>query len=386
MAYTLRKCLKYSCICIASVNFFFSLNNSFPARAGAGEIIVEKAGKVLSQEKGKGVAISFLKRLSETPFENIKSMNLVYDVHIEREWKIKMKMRATMNMKKEGENYISTFRLTAPVGDSLWSKFALFLYGRHTKEYIKMLESIETTIFETFHFKHGRFVTDELKEVLPERLRHRGQKGLRVFFDYNEKLIKFWKDRSKKDLTASTEYVNQMGPLTAYFNFLLFGQPEAEICVINPQKKARNIIARGKASLLKGIGNFVLASQVIRLQPNNTGKHTEYASVVHLGSDEFFEVVYGKNIYYNLVQIAGSSVKAPYAAFLEGIINKAKKRKKARRLKRLHERAQDRKSFEKELRAIETMNIISAKNVNAYLTEANVVNEQKRSRLPYPVR
>jgi hypothetical protein len=368
--------MKYACILfIASINLFLLSSNSFFERAWARESYGGIAKKASHEEEGKRVALLFLRRLSKNPPSHIKSINLEYDVYLEHKWNIKMRMSAALNMKKAKNNHISTFNLTEPKGENLWGKFALFIYGRHTKEYKKMIESIETTILETFHFEHGRLITDGLIEILPTRKRHKNQKGFRVVFDYNEKLIKFWKDRSQKALTASEPYVDQVGPLTAFFNFLLFEQPETEISIINRQLNAQYIATPGKGSSKKVGGDTSFTSQVIKLQRNNTGKHIEYTNVVYFGSDDFFDIVYGKNIYYNFSQITARHIKAPYAAFLDGIIDKSKKRKKAKRLKRLQQKQDhlDPETFKKNLRAIEAINILSAKNVKAHLREANVV-------------
>ena len=236
-----------------------------------------------------------------------------------------------------------------------------------------MMAGIEAMIVETFHLEHGRFVTDELKEILPVKPGKRDRKGFRICFNYNEKQIKFWKDRSRKALTASLKYVNQVGPLTGYFNYLFFGQPENEICTINLKELSGFSKIKGNVLIEKRKYGTELTSQCIKLQTNNTGKHKEYTHIVYLGSDDFFEIVYGKKIYYNFAQLSDSILKVPYNATLEGIIDKSKKRKKMERLKQCSQTTANRKLREKELRDIESMNILSARNVKVFLREANVV-------------
>ena len=102
------------------------------------------------------------------------------------------------------------------------------------------------------------------------------------------------------------------------------------------------------------------------------GRHIEYANVAYLGKDDFFDIVYGKYIYFNIVSMTGGKAKAPHSAFFDGIIDRRKQRKKAERLKELKNRAKDRKSFQEELKAIEAMNILAAWNVKLYMTKADV--------------
>ncbi len=279
---------------------------------------------------------------------------------------------ARVEMKGVKNKYISTFKLTEPEGANLWGKFALFIYGRHTKEFKKLAEGIESTMDETFHLEGGRFMTDELTEFLPERKKHKNRKGFKVFFDYNKNRVKFWKERSQKDLTASEDYAGQVGPLTAYFNYLFFYQPEAEVFIIN-QQQCTNTSPAGKKPLESGSDGICFNSQVLELKQNDTSKHVQYASVVCFGSQDFFDIVYGKNIYYNLSQKTAMNLKTPYAAFLDGIINKSKKREKAKRLKQLQKQDVAPELYGKKLQAIENMDILSAKNVRIQLKQTDVI-------------
>jgi hypothetical protein len=363
--------MKYISRCIAVGTMVLLFGSCLFDRAGAGQTL-ENASY---EEKGRDVALAFLGLLSEKPLEKIESIDVTYDLHLECEWMIDIKMSVILNMRRRGEGFVSTFKVTEPVGENLWGKFALFFFGRYTKAYKKLVEDIQSTAVETFHFKNGKFVTDALIEILPRKKRSHGRKGFRIFFDYDQKMVHFWKDRSHKNPTASVKYENQVGPLTAYFNLLFFEPPETEIRLINQQRRARHDASPDKGSFRKWKGDFLFASQIIKLEPNCTGKHPEYANVARLGNDDFFDMVYGSYIYYNIVSLAGGKVKAPHAGFFDGIIDKGKKRKKANRLKQLKKRAKNRKSFEKELKAIETMSILAAWNVKLHMTKADVLYE-----------
>jgi len=353
---------------------FFFLFNEKPwcKNAEAGERNGGNTVNVLYGQKRERIAKPFLKKLSQIPLDQIKDISLVYDIHLDCQWGIKIKMMASMKMKGVKNKYISTFKLTEPSGANLWGKFALFIYGRHTKEFKKLAEGIESTMDEIFHLEGGRFMTDELTEILPKRKRHKNRKGFKVFFDYNENRIKFWKERTQKDLTASEDYTGQVGPLTAFFNYLFFYQPEAEVFIINQQQCA-NTSSAGKKRLESGSDGICFSSQILKLRQNTTGKHVQYANMVCFGSDDFFDIVYGKNIYYNFSQETSMNLKAPYAAFLDGIINKSKKREKAKRLEELKEQNISPKLYRKKLQEIETMNILSAKNVRIQLKQTDVI-------------
>ncbi|MCP4669105.1 MAG: hypothetical protein GY849_22440 [Deltaproteobacteria bacterium] len=313
--------------------------------------------------------------MSKKPLEKIESINVTYDLHLECEWMINIKMSVTLNVKRGKEGYTATFRLTEPVGENLWGKFALFFFGRFTKAYKELIETIKSTAIETFHLKNGKFATDELIEILPPKKGRKARKGYRIFFDYDQKMVGFWKDGSQNDPTASITYKNQVGPLTAYFNFLLFDQPETEIWLINKQQRAKHVSTPGQGSFRKWKGDFLFASRIIRLQRNRTGKHMAYTHVAYLGKDDFFDIVHGKYIYYNITCMAGSNVKAIHAGYFDGIIDRNKQSKKAKRLKNLKKQAKDRKSFEKELKRIEAMNILAAWNVRVRMIKADVAYE-----------
>ena len=343
MSFNSRKRLKYIVLCIATVPTVFLFGSLIPDRAWSGRTLDSGS----QDEKGRPVALAFLRSLSKNPLEKIESINVIYDLHLECKWMIDIKMSITLNMKRREEGFVSTFKLTEPVGENLWGKFALFFFGRYTKAYKELVKTIKTTAIETFHVKKGKLLTDEFTEILRPKKSGEVRKGFRIFFDYDQNIVKFYKDSGQKNPTVTVKYEDQFGPLTAYFNYLLFGQPETEICLINKQRRAKHVTTPGIEDFRKWKGDFLFASQVIRLKRNNMGKHMEYANVAYLEKDEFFDIVYGKYVYFNFVSIAGGKAKAPHSAFFDGIIDIGKKKKKAKRLKELKNRAKDRKSFHK---------------------------------------
>ncbi|MBE9545144.1 MAG: hypothetical protein IMF02_11660, partial [Proteobacteria bacterium] len=88
----------------------------------------------------------------------------------------------------------------------------------------------------------------------------------------------------------------------------------------------------------------------------------------YLEKGNLLDIIYGENIYYQLVLDAESNIKVPYAARIEGIISRSKKRNK---LKMLRERHPDREISEKEIFA-EADDILAAGNVRVYLKKFNV--------------
>lgn len=376
MKCTRRRFLTYTCICITSASLLLLLSNPFSLKAAVGESIEDEIREESTKKEPKepkGVAEAFVKKLSENSIEKIKSMDLLYDVHLELEGYVKAKMSVVLEMKKEKNDYISIFSLTEPEGENLWSRFVIYVFGKHTDEYKQMLKAIETKLAERFHLKHGKFKTEEFKEILPDVKKYENQTGIKVYFDDNENLIKFWEDQTKEDYSKSIKYTNQVGPMTGFFNFVLFEEPEAEIYVINALKQDEAVGTPSSASRDRKQVKFLFGSQVVRLQRNDTGRHSEYANALYFEDQNFLDIIYGKNIYYHLAREARSNVKVPYALHVGGIISKKKKKEKEERVRRLMERELGHELFEEELRKIEAFDEFAAKDVKVYLRSAEAV-------------
>jgi hypothetical protein len=333
------------------------------------------AGKKLGERNPKDVATSLLKALSERPSANIKSLKLLYDVYMVAEWKVKTKMSATLETEKDNEHYIATFSLTEPVGEDLWSKFALFVYGKHTQEYKEMMKSIKTRLKERYRLKNRRFLTEELKEILPKEKSYTNQSAIRVYFDYTKNLIMFWEDQTKADYSKSIKYTNQVGPMAGFFNFVLFEKPKTDLNIINALKQIENFGTSAKTAPGRKKVQYLFGAEVVRLRDNNTGRHIEYPNAIYFQSDSYLDIIQGKNIYYKLIHNGRSNVKIPYSIHLDGIISKTKKRKKEQALKQLVKRNLDSRAYEQELELIETMSELAARNVKVSLREAKVIFE-----------
>ncbi len=324
-------------------------------------------------DETRGIARLFLKRLADNPTGKIDYIRLSYDVHMDLEAYVQAEMLTTLEMKKQKKDYLSIFSLKEPVGKNLWSKFALFVYGKHTAEYKEMMKTVETSIQERFRPENGRFVTEEFREILPGVKLYENQTGIRVYFDYKEKLVKFWEDQTRQTFSRFMPYSNQLGPLTAFFNFLLFLPTRVEITVINAIKQVEDISPSGELLADNKIVHFLFGSQVVRLHENNTGDHTEYSSAIFFEGKNYLDIIYGKNIFFELAHSTTGKAKVPYAIYLDGIISKSKKRKLERKLRRLVETPQRAQELEKE-REAETL---AAKNVKIYLTGADVTFASK---------
>lgn len=370
-----RLFLKYACIIAASANLLLPLSNLSIARAEVSDIHDVTTAKELIEKNSKAVATSFLRALLEYPATNIKSLELLYDVHMNVAWNVKTKMSVAFEMKKDKDHYISTFSLTEPVGENLWSKFALFIYGKHTQEYKEMIKSIETRLQERYRLKNKRFMTDELKEILPKKERYKNQSGIRVYFDYTENLIKFWEDQTKADFSKSIKYTNQVGPMAGFFNFVLFEKPETDLNIINALKQVEDLGTSARTSPGRKKVSFLFGAELVKLQKNSTGKHNEYPNAIYFQGDSYLDIIYGKNIYYKLLHNISSNVKIPYSIYLDGIISKTKQRNKERALKQLAKMDPGSRVYEQELEAIETMDELAAKNVKVSLHETKVVFE-----------
>jgi hypothetical protein len=85
------------------------------------------------------------------------------------------------------------------------------------------------------------------------------------------------------------------------------------------------------------------------------------------------DIIYGQNIYYDIVSDQRTNVKIPYSVLLEGLISKSKQNERDRRLKELMERPIGHDALQERLRPVERMNVLAARNVRVYLKEADVM-------------
>lgn len=344
----------------------FSLLMTFQTPVSVGAEITETLPS--QWDKPREVGELFLKTLSVRSFADIKNIRLSYDVHMDLQAFVKTKMAVTLEMRKEGESYLSIFSLEEPVGKDLWSRFALFIYGKHTAEYKEMMKAVETRIRERIRFQNGKFVTEEFREILPDVKVYENQTGIRVYFDYTEDLVKFWEDQSKKTFTKSIPYSNQYGPLTAFFNYLLFDPAKVEFSVINAMKQVEDVDPSGERLPEKKIVKFLFESQVVRMKHNNTGRYPEYGSAIYFEGENYLDIIYGKNIFFELSHTAIGRAKIPYEIHLDGIISKSRKSKLELRLKQLMDNPEAARELEREFEE----DVLAAKNVKVSLTAADV--------------
>ena len=348
--------LRYAGLSIAAVFLMFSAP-SF-TNSGTSESLENKARKQ---------ADSFLARISENPLKEIESVSFSYEVHMVSSLNVRMKMSATLKMEKKEKGYISTFKLTEPEGKDIWSWLLLNLFGKHTKEYKELVQSIEILLTERFHIGERRFMTDNLEEFFPVRKYYPNQTAIKVCFNYDEALVKFWEDKKQESFSKSMKYTDQVGPLTGFFNYLFFDKRCTRMRIMNVLKQVEDSTASEAVSGKKMV-HYLFESEVAYLGFNNTDQHTEYLMSAYLEKGNLLDIIYGENIYYQLVLDAESNIKVPYAARIEGIISRPKKRDK---LKMLRERHPDREISEKEIFA-EADDILAARNVRVYLNKFNV--------------
>jgi hypothetical protein len=339
-----------------------------PLDAETSETPWERSEIPTQWDKPREIAELFLKKLAGRSIQKLIHIKITYDVHMDLEGFVKATMVATLELKKEKDNYLSIFSLKKPVGKNLWSRFALFVYGRHTDEYREMIKTIETRIHERFRYQNGRFITGEFREVLPNVKVYDNQTSIRVYFDYRKDLVKFWEDQTKETFSRSIPYSNQVGPLTAFFNYLLFEPTSVEISIINAMKQVEDISSTGDSLPDRKTINFLFESQVVRLQGNNTGNHTEYSLAIYFEGKNYLDIIYGENIFFELSRATMGKAKVPYAIHLDGIISKSKKGRLERRLRQL----MDNPEGALELGEESEEETLAAKNVKIYLTDADV--------------
>ena len=190
---------------------------------------------------------------------------------------------------------------------------------------------------------------------------------MKIDFDYDEMLIKFWGDKRLQAYDKALPYVNQIAPLTAFFNYIFFDTYQTKFQLINALKEGekktyeKNPVPRSP--------NFHFKSQLVTIGENSTGEAAAYPMALHLDKGNFLDVIYGDYIFYRLIHNKRSNIKVPYSAQIEGIISKKRKRNK---LEELRERYPNKTSFEKELRD-EYKDILASTDVNVYLSEFEII-------------
>jgi len=321
----------------------------------------------IQEKRARGKAETFLGVISQYPLDRLQSIYIMYDVHLKVAWNIRMKVSATIWMQQKAGGFISSFNLTEPEGVNGWSWLMLALFGKHTQEYKDMIRGIEVKLFERFHPEGGRFRTDVLEEILPEKRDYANQTAIKVQFEYRDNVIQFWEDKFQESFTKTLPYTGQIGPLTAFFNYLFSDPPETEMDMINVLKQVEDDDS-AQTSAGKKLVRYLFESLTTRFGLNTTGKHRAYRMMVTLGRGNFLDIVFGDYLYYQLAHDIEHNLKIPYAAHAEGIISKSKKRKKIKQLKKKYPH---RKSFEKEL-LNEVDDILAAKNIKVYLTGFDV--------------
>jgi len=309
----------------------------------------------------------FLSAVSQHPLDRLTAISLTYDVHLKVAWNVRMKMAATIWVRQEKEGFASSFSMTEPEGVNGWSWLMLSLFGRHTREYKEMVKGIETRLVERFRFDGKRFKTDVMEEILPGAKEYRNQTEIQVRFKYRDNLIQFWEDKRRSSFTRTLPYSNQIGPLTAFFNYLYFDPPETEMAIINVLKQALDDPSAPGPEGHKQI-RYLFETQQTLFGSNMSGKYTTYPMAVTLNRGNFLDIIFGDYLYYHLARKMSHNLKTPYEAHVEGIISKRKKRKKLRQLKKKYPFKTD---FEKELMA-EVDDILAARNIKVYLSGFDV--------------
>jgi hypothetical protein len=312
-------------------------------------------------------ANQFITNISNDTFRSIKSLTLLYEVHMMADLYVKLKMNAALKFIQKGNNYFSTFSLTEPKGEAGWSWLVFNLFGKHTAEYKEMIKNIEIRLIETIHLWENRLYTDTLEEIQSKTSENAGQPAMKIDFDYDEMLIKFWGDKSVSMYDKAIKYINQIAPLTAFFNYLFFDSYQTNIHLINALKQVENKL--NKSSRDPKIPSFLFKSQLVKIGRNITGDSPEFPMALHLEKGNFLDVIYGNYIFYKLAHNKTSNIKVPYSAQIEGIISKRRKREKLRELKK---RYPHKTSFEKELRD-EYKDILASTNLKVYLSEFEIV-------------
>lgn len=99
------------------------------------------------------------------------------------------------------------------------------------------------------------------------------------------------------------------------------------------------------------------------MQQNDTGRYPEYNSAIYLETENYLNIIYGKNIFYEISHSTIGKVKIPYEIHLDGIISNSRKRKLDLKLKQLMDDPEAAQELEGEMEE----EILAAKNVKVSL-------------------
>ncbi len=283
----------------------------------------------------------------------IKFISLKYWVLMDCEFGVRLKTTVTLIMAENGENrYSATFRIAKPIGDGVWSRFAMWIKGNDTEDFKEMVKGLKVKIVEEFFFEN-QFMTSGFEEKIEEII-YPGQTAIRVIFDYPRHLILFWPDKNKSFFKFMA-YKKQVGPLTGFFNYLIFEKN-------NPMVKMHIVNALKRATTIEG-GETEVEYQFSSEEADIFHCQDKGFNTISFVGHNFLDIIYGK-IRYKLVQCDFNETKIPYFIMLDGIISKKKKQEM---LKKLGER-----KIELVDGDFNVDEILSAKDVRIFLAEVIV--------------
>jgi len=357
---------------LAALSWLLFLLIALGPGVGTGKIMAEENPGPADAAGSMEVVSDFLSKLALVRADDIQSLSLSYDVHMEFEFTVKVVMQAKLTLNKKENEYVATFNLTKPLGKNLWSRFALYVYGKRTRDYKEMIKSVETVIQESMRLEAEGFRTIEFREILSASARQEGRSGMKVYFDYRERKIKFWEDKARQDFSRSMAYDGQVGPLTAFFNYILFEKPRTKMLIVNALRQTVPVRGQELSTTGQKRRTYIFDTQLISLHPNTNGRHIKYDNVVTFENENYLDIIYGRNIYHKLVLGPKSSVKVSSEVFLEGIISKSKMRKREAMLEELRQSNLDLIDSEFERLNIEAMDILAARNVRVRLRSADL--------------
>lgn len=341
----------------------------------AGQVLLGSTGPVCAGEpsaealekNAREKATAFLEKISPFDLNKLQSVHFAYDVHLKVAMNIRLKIGAVIWMRKEGNAFVSSFRLAEPESVDGWSWLMLLLFGKHTQAYKELIRGIETTLVERSHHDGQRFRTELLEEILPEERDYENQTAIKVHFDHQHGKIFFWEDKQDVSFSKSIRYTGQVAPMTAFFNYLFSGQAETEMSIVNVLKQVDSDDSSPETPSRK-IVRYLFESQLTSFGANTSGEYPGYAMMVKFRGGNFMDIVFGEHLYYQLSHDARGGIRLPHAAHIQGVISKKKKREKIERLKKKYPH---RKSFEKEL-LNEVDDILAARNIKVYLSSFNL--------------
>jgi hypothetical protein len=272
----------------------------------------------------------------------IERLILTYEIHL-RKLGIEWRATADLLMQKRGGQYQAILQ-TKPQG--LLTQLTFAAIGHVMPE---VLRSIKMNISETFSldqmYKTHLFEQEVIDSTSGDR------SALRVRFDYNDQMIRFWKN-AQCEAHVEMPYTCQTGPITGFFNYIFFHPAETQLTLIKPTKQKN----------AKHEWDYEFRNEIAEMR-----KADEHYRVI-FDNGNFLDMIEG-NVKYHL---NGGGTNVPFFIGVDGITNLKNRQKRARVLQELLSQNLPQQEYEEKRNEIMARDYAVARKIRVYLTSTKV--------------